>query len=158
MKSFVLFFVFFSIFGFCKTQDECPQPGVRKRTIIRSAESIENGAKLLEKYAVDSARQCYKKCCDMKNCNVAVMHYKQKIQENGEELMQKFCFLFDCKSPSVCTYDEHTRYAIIEVPKKANLVTKELIPTATRSTHGLQPNKNEEKESKIILILILYVF
>jgi len=158
MKSFVLLLVFFAIFGFCQTEDGCPQPGVRKRTIIRSAESIENGAKLLEKYAVDSARQCYKKCCDMKNCNVAVMHYKQKITEIGEELMEKFCFLFDCKSPSVCTYDQHTRYAIIEVPKKASLETTDIIPTTSKITNKVQLKQDEDEESKILFKILFSDF
>lgn len=93
---------------------ECPQPVVKKRTIIRAKESRENGAEPIGKFVVDSARQCYSRCCKEASCNVAIMYYKQVSED---EKMEKHCFLFDCKSPSVCSYDNHDRYAVIEVPK-----------------------------------------
>lgn len=114
---------------------ECPKPNVRKRTIIRSAASIQNGAKLLQKLTVESARNCYSACCNTKDCNVAVMHYKQEYTDEGEEIMKKFCFLFDCgSSDSVCTYDDHSRYAVIEVPKNRNIGNVDIIPTTFSTT------------------------
>ena len=94
---------------------KCPKPEVRRKTIIRSKESIRNGARLIGKDIVASARECYSLCCNDESCNVAVMHYKNEfdISQSIET-----CFRFDCPlvpegSPSVCTFDEHSRYAVI---------------------------------------------
>jgi len=137
-----LLFIFFGCIDFSYLQ-ECPQPKVQKRTIIRSAASIENGAKLLYKLTVSSARDCYQECCTKKDCNVAVMHYKQA---DYTEEMKKFCFLFDCKSPSVCTFDAHNRYAIIEIPKMMRSTTNEIKTTQSSLEDNLKSKvKNTER-------------
>lgn len=116
MKSVVVYIFLFTYIKVVLSQ-KCLQPTVHKRTIIRSAESIQNGANLLHKLAVPSARDCYEECCKSPYCNVAVMHYKEEYTEDGGSIMKKYCFMFDCKSPSVCSYDEHSGYAIIEISK-----------------------------------------
>lgn len=116
MMSIAVYIFSFTYMGVVLSQ-QCLQPTVHKRTIIRSAESIQNGAILLHKLVVSSARVCYEECCKSQYCNVAVMHYKEEYAPNGNSFMKKYCFMFDCKNPSVCSYDEHSGYAIIEISK-----------------------------------------
>lgn len=97
----------------------CPKPKVRKQTIIKPNISMDNGAKLLYMKKVQKAHQCYDLCCKERECNTAVMHYKQVDDETtGETIITKQCFLFACGSPSVCSFDEHGKYAVIELPGK----------------------------------------
>ena len=133
-----LFVLLLSLAGKYLLAQECPQPSVRKRTIIRAKESRENGAAPIGKFVVDSARQCYIRCCKESACNVAIMYYKQVI-ENEQEITEKHCFLFDCKSPSVCTYDNHERYAVIEVPKSGILHTTDSELDKLSSAYSHQP-------------------
>lgn len=146
---------------------ECPQPSVKKRTIIRAKESRENGAVPIGKFVVDSARQCYLRCCKETDCNIAIMYYKQVI-ENELEVMEKHCFLFDCKSPSVCTYDSHERYAVIEVPKlkteseldklSSNLYQSTSLPTtSSTSTIRMEPPKEESENNFIYRLYQLFL-
>lgn len=160
MKSVLSIFFLSLYFGYCFTQQEdqkCPQPKVRKRTIIQSTLSKQNGADFLQKETVASARECYQLCCNTENCNVAVMHYSDEYNQVGEVIMKKYCFLFDCKSPSVCSYKDHSRYAIIEVPKvktpynpmtteepNHNKITSKM-PTQKTSTTKQPPKPLHEK-------------
>ena len=98
--------------------DYCPKPSVKKRTIIQSTESIKNGARLISKDIVGSARNCYRLCCDDLSCNVAVMHYKQRSNDLGVLITEKYCFLFACGLPSKCTYEFHRRYAVIDLGRR----------------------------------------
>ena len=105
---------------------KCPPIKVRKDTIIRTRESLDNGARLLFRTDVDSSRECYELCCERKSCNIGVMHYKKRRDEiSGEPMTYKTCFLFACGSPNLCSFMNHTGYAIIELergrkkPKKA---------------------------------------
>ena len=106
---------------------KCPPIKVRKETIIRTRESLDNGARLLFRTDVDSSRECYELCCERKSCNIGVMHYKKRRDEiSGELMTYKTCFLFACGSPNLCSFMNHTAYAIIELergkkkkPKKA---------------------------------------
>merc|ERR1719450_1233043 len=93
----------------------CPTPRVRKRTIIQSNESLRNGARLIGKVKVNTAKDCYESCCRNLSCNVAIMHYKEERNYYNEVITVKWCFLFSCGSPSVCTYEYHRRYAIIDL-------------------------------------------
>ena len=130
--------------------EECSKPNVLKRTIIQSELSIQNGAMMLKKLEVESARTCYSACCDISNCNVAVMHYKQEYSVEGDEVMKKFCFLFDCGSPSVCSYQSHNRYAIIEVPKSTHTTTA----TITVPKESTKKILEESKIKSSLLVLV----
>jgi len=92
----------------------CPTPVVKKRTIIESNESIKKGARLIGKDIVDNAKDCYELCCKDSTCNAAIMHYKEEIV-NNEAVTYKYCFLFACGAPSVCSYRYHRRYAVIDL-------------------------------------------
>eukprot|EP00112_Aurelia_sp_Birch-Aquarium-sp1_P024152 Seg7490.2 transcript_id=Seg7490.2/GoldUCD/mRNA.D3Y31 product="Low-density lipoprotein receptor-related protein 11" protein_id=Seg7490.2/GoldUCD/D3Y31 len=114
---------------------KCPPIKVRKDTIIRTRESLDNGARLLFRTDVDSSRECYELCCERKSCNIGVMHYKKKRDEiSGELMTYKTCFLFACGSPNLCSFMNHTGYAVIELarekkkPKKA--APKKKLPTS----------------------------
>ena len=98
-------------------RSDCPNPTVKKRTIIRSKESMKNGALLLSKEIVGSAHDCYNLCCTFDTCTTAVMHYKPTVNELGEDQVEKLCYLFACGNPSVCEFGEHLRYAVIELPR-----------------------------------------
>ena len=97
------------------TSSKCPPITVRKDTIIRTKQSIQNGAKLLFRTDVGSSRECYELCCDRKACNVGVMHYKRRKNFNGRIETQKTCFIFACGTPNHCSFMNHTGYAVIEM-------------------------------------------
>eukprot|EP00795_Rhopilema_esculentum_P013730 gene13730-4650_t len=99
---------------------KCPPIKVRKDTIIRSRESIRNGAKLLYRTDVESSRECYELCCNRKSCSVAVMHYKKEVDDSGYPLTIKTCFVFSCGTPNRCSFMNHTGYAVIEMQRDAN--------------------------------------
>lgn len=119
----------------------CPSPSVEKQTIIQSSASIERGAKLIGKDIVESARECYKLCCNDLSCNVAVMHYKQKTNVLGEDITEKYCFLFHCGAPSVCTYERHRRYAIIDLGSREEEIKSVVTTTTTTTTTSTTTKK-----------------
>jgi len=138
----------------------CPSPFVKKRTIIQSSASIKRGAKLIGKDIVDSARDCYKLCCGDLTCDVAVMYYKQKDNELGESITEKYCYLFACGTPSVCTYEVHSRYAIIDlVSRKDELQDVEkdkelsVAPTTLATTTTTTTTTPPTTEGKIVKII-----
>ena len=156
METFINILLIFTLHGyFMLAAQECPQPKVRKRTIIRSSDSIRNGADPIGQFSVESARECYQNCCNKELCNVAVMHYKQHYADDGREVMDKICYLFDCKSPSVCLFDAHSRYAIIEIPKvsRSSSLQKTDIPATQAiigtSTPKVDPGQNEESKASV---------
>lgn len=125
----------------CET-GTCPSPSVRKRTIIQSRASIKRGAKLIGEDIVESARDCYKLCCNDLTCDTAVMYYKQKDNELGETITEKKCYLFSCGTPSVCSYEAHHRYAIIDLGSreqevqglKSIYIESTVVPATTETT------------------------
>lgn len=138
------FLVVFHVGKIACGTSSCPKPSVKKRTIIQSRASIKRGAKLIGEDIVDSARDCYKLCCNDLTCDTAIMFYKQKDNELGEPITEKKCYLFSCGSPSVCTYEAHHRYAIIdlssreqEIQEAKSVSTEEPTsspPTTTKTT------------------------
>ena len=130
---------------------KCPPIKVRKDTIIRTRESLDNGARLLFRNDVDSSRECYELCCDRKACNIGVMHYKKKRNEMSGELMTyKTCFLFACGSPNVCSFMNHTGYAVIELErgkKKAKKVATKIKP------HSSAIPQEESKQKRQLFIV-----
>ena len=103
-----------------KTGATCPTPVVRKRTIIESEDSIRSGAQLIGSYMVENAGDCYERCCDDYMCNAAIIHYKEETFGFSESVAYKFCFLFSCGNPSVCSYRYHRRYALIDFGSRTN--------------------------------------
>ena len=93
----------------------CPAIKVRKDTIIRTKESVRNGAKLLIRQNVESSRNCYELCCNTKDCTVGVMHYERVRTLSGEIEARKTCFLFACRKPNRCRFVNHGGYAVIEM-------------------------------------------
>lgn len=98
---------------------KCPQIQVKKDTIIRTKESIRNGARMLYRTEVRSSRQCYELCCKRKACNIGVVHYKKlKDELTGNILTSKSCFIFDCGTANQCLFMNHTGYAVIEMKRE----------------------------------------
>ncbi|XP_057305080.1 uncharacterized protein LOC130642030 [Hydractinia symbiolongicarpus] len=116
---YLTFIVILTFNGHAYARDsDCPRPKVMKQTIIRSKESIKNGAILIGKEIVETARSCYDLCCSYETCNVALMHYKQVKNEIGDFETHKYCYLFACGSPSVCSFGNHNRYAVIQLEQQ----------------------------------------
>ena len=116
MRALVFLVHFIAIFEGLRSS-KCPPIKVKKDTIIRTKESIRNGAKLLFRTDVESSRECYELCCEKKACSVGVMHYKRVRGFTGVTETQKTCFIFACGTPSRCTFMNHTGYAIIEMER-----------------------------------------
>ncbi|XP_066910253.1 uncharacterized protein [Clytia hemisphaerica] len=150
MEALINILIILTLYCYLLLAQECPQPKVRKRTIIRSSDSIRNGADPIGQFSVVSARECYQKCCDKELCDVAVMHYKQHYTDDGREVMDKICYLFDCKNPSVCLFDAHSRYAIIEIPKLSRKTSPQKTdiqptqPIGSTSTSNIIEQHHEE--------------
>uniref|UniRef100_A0A915JY94 MANSC domain-containing protein n=1 Tax=Romanomermis culicivorax TaxID=13658 RepID=A0A915JY94_ROMCU len=82
---------------------------VSNKTIIKTSESLKNGAKFLkslpnndDEKANDRRRRCAKLCCETEFCNMVVLQEK----ENG------FCYLFDCGpiNDLKCTFSDHENH------------------------------------------------
>lgn len=85
---------------------------VNKGQIIKAKESVDNGASFLKHYDVYDARECYKLCCERKNCDLAQMQYKNSTVGFFPQL-KKLCYMFHCGKPSKCRFGEHDHYATI---------------------------------------------
>ena len=94
---------------FLSENDGCPAIHVKKDQIIRTREALNNGAKYLHKEIVQSARECYKLCCGHDQCNLGMLSYKN----NSMDHLVRTCFLFDCGSPSKCSFSPYKHYATI---------------------------------------------
>lgn len=114
---YILLLLFVLVVFVSQVESKCPQIKVRKDTIIRTKESIRNGAKLLLRTNVNSSRYCYDLCCTTKDCNIGVMHYKRLRTFRGDIETRKTCYIFACGMPSVCTFMDHTGYAVIEMER-----------------------------------------
>ena len=103
------------LFEVCSCDDDfrCPfNIHVNKGQIIEAKASVDNGASFLKHYEVRDARECYKLCCERKNCDLAQMQYKNYTDGFFSEL-QKVCFMFHCGKPSKCLFGQHDHYATI---------------------------------------------
>ena len=83
--------------------DTCPRFQIRKSTIIKTQESISNGAQFLGKKIATSSRGCHEACCKInsRGCNLVMIKYSEdKVS----------CFMFNCHSPSVCSFYTHESY------------------------------------------------
>jgi len=81
---------------------------VRANTIIRTNASRAAGARFIDSSSVGSSHDCVAKCCDVSNCNLAVVDSK---------FDQAKCFLFDCKHPTVCQFTAFDGYSSISLPR-----------------------------------------
>ncbi|XP_069999887.1 uncharacterized protein [Penaeus vannamei] len=75
---------------------------VSEKTIIRTQDSQDLGAKFLEESDVGNREDCLSLCCKTQHCNVAVFEEK----ESGS------CYLFDCGQPVdiKCKFNTHSHY------------------------------------------------
>ncbi|XP_042865353.1 rab-3-interacting molecule unc-10-like isoform X2 [Penaeus japonicus] len=75
---------------------------VSEKTIIRTQDSQDLGAKFLEESDVGNREDCLSLCCKTPHCNVAVFEEK----ESGS------CYLFDCGQPVdiKCKFNTHSHY------------------------------------------------
>lgn len=85
--------------------ERCPRFHIKKTTIIKTQQSIHNGAEFLGKKVVSSSRGCHEKCCKTGGCNLVMLKYE--VKENAQKVS---CFMFNCRSPSVCTFFQHSTY------------------------------------------------
>jgi len=99
---------------FLDQNSKCPHIKVQKDQIIRTKESLENGAKYLARISVDSAKECHSFCCQRDSCNLAMLSYKN---DSLGQLVRS-CYLFDCGQPSKCTFSSYKHYATIVIEDK----------------------------------------
>lgn len=104
-------------FFWCVSTEEeeytCPYNiHVNKGQIIKARESVSNGATFLKHSYVSDAKECYKLCCERKNCDLAQMQYKNSTVGFFPQI-DKICFMFHCGKPSKCRFGEHDHYATI---------------------------------------------
>jgi hypothetical protein len=85
--------------------DKCPKFHIKKSTIIKTQQSIRDGAEFLGKKIVTSSRGCHESCCKTERCNLVMLKYNV---EGSQEKVS--CFMFNCRSPSVCSFFEHSSY------------------------------------------------
>ena len=86
--------------------DKCPKFHIRKSTIIKTQKSVRDGAEFLGKKVMRSSRGCHEQCCKTKGCNLVMLKYDTEL--NSVEKVS--CFMFNCRSPSVCSFFEHASY------------------------------------------------
>ena len=85
---------------------------VNKGKIIKARESVSNGASFLKHSSVYDAKECYKLCCERKNCDLAQMQYRNSTVGLYPQI-EKICYMFHCGKPSKCRFGEHDHYATI---------------------------------------------
>ncbi|ESO11362.1 hypothetical protein HELRODRAFT_183242 [Helobdella robusta] len=87
-----------------------------KGQIIKTNVSLEAGAHFIESLHLQTAAECQEKCCEhAEPCNTAVIrvkNYKPGVS----------CYLFDCKSPSVCSFDTHSDFKVIQLSSSSSSV------------------------------------
>ncbi len=86
--------------------DKCPKFHIRKSTIIKTQKSVRDGAEFLGKKVMSSSRGCHEQCCKTKGCNLVMLKYDTELN-SVEEVS---CFMFNCRSPSVCSFFQHASY------------------------------------------------
>ncbi|XP_028402784.1 uncharacterized protein LOC114525597 [Dendronephthya gigantea] len=85
--------------------DKCPKFQIRRSTIIKTQQSVRNGAEFLGKKIMSSARGCHELCCKKDGCNLVMLKYDTESFEKKVS-----CFMFNCRSPSVCNFYKHSSY------------------------------------------------
>ena len=85
--------------------DKCPKFQIRKSTIIKTQQSVRDGAQFLGKKIMSSARGCHESCCKEDGCNLVMLKYDTESHERKVS-----CFMFNCRSPSVCSFFKHSSY------------------------------------------------
>ncbi|XP_046859874.1 uncharacterized protein LOC124453164 isoform X2 [Xenia sp. Carnegie-2017] len=111
MKSFVFLYFFVALSPIVTCQNShrsfgrCPKFTIKKSTIIKSSQSLHNGAVLLGRKVTHSSAGCHKECCKNTDCNLVMLKY-----ELQNKIVKITCFLFDCKTPSVCSFYQHSTY------------------------------------------------
>ncbi|PAA75288.1 hypothetical protein BOX15_Mlig002545g1 [Macrostomum lignano] len=82
----------------------------REGSIIRTEDSIANGAVALNSLPTESLKECEISCCNHHRCNVAIY----------ETTIKNLCYLFDCgPDASYCEFRHYARYTVsIKVPRK----------------------------------------
>lgn len=113
----VLIVFCFVQYGSQTIQDGCPSITVKRNHILRTKYSIRMGAKYIRTLAVKQAHECYKACCDVSSCNLALYQYRN----NSHGGIKRTCYLFDCGNPSKCSYAPLEHHAAI-VFKRGGLV------------------------------------
>jgi len=79
----------------------CSVLSERPETIIQTKQSLAAGAVFLVAPDVEGQDDCLSACCNTPSCDTAIVMWKEA----------KFgCYLFSCRSPSVCTFSAHVGY------------------------------------------------
>ncbi|XP_065656327.1 uncharacterized protein LOC100202862 [Hydra vulgaris] len=141
-----LFATFIYNFSYASFIEDCPKPtSVLKNTVVKAQESIARNATLIDKIDdTTSASECYNLCCSYATCNVALIRFEKIYDDENEEVIKKSCYLFDCKSPSVCTYKQQKDFAVIMLDRP----NKQLLNFNVEQTNKTPKNElisNEEK-------------
>lgn len=125
---------------FLNENKKCPHIKVQKDQILRTKESLENGAKYISKISVNSAKECHSSCCKSDNCNLAMLSYKN--DSHGH--LVRNCYLFDCGQPSRCTFSPYKHYAtiVIEDRKVDNK------PTRNEENQGNEDTELQTEKSR----------
>jgi hypothetical protein len=121
--------------------DGCPPIHVQKNRILRTKESLNKGAEYLHREVVDSARECYKLCCESDHCNLGMLSYKNS--SNGLGGLVRMCYLFNCGSPSKCTFSPYDHYAVIEFEDESQVKSSK--NNQPKSGHSETPQESRDK-------------
>ena len=85
--------------------NKCPRFRIKKSTILRTQQSVRDGAVFLAKKVMSSSRGCHQQCCKTDGCNLVTLKYG-----TGSDIEKVNCFMFNCRSPSVCSFYQHWLY------------------------------------------------
>ena len=85
--------------------NKCPRFHIKKSTIIKTQQSVRDGAVFLAKKVMSSSRGCHQQCCKTDGCNLVMLKY-----DTESDVEKVSCFLFNCRSPSVCSFYQHSSY------------------------------------------------
>jgi hypothetical protein len=114
------------------SDDKCYIATNKADTIIKTKESQDLGAVFIAVPTVTGRQDCIDACCNSTGCNTAIV--KEKDGEAG-------CYLFDCKDPNVCVFNEHSGFSSIQfyarhlaVSDSENSVTKSSSTTSHSAT------------------------
>ncbi len=138
-----------------KSNSKCPpRIKVRKDTIIRTKESINNGARMLYRSEIETSRECYEICCERETCNVGIVHYKKQHDEYGQIVTTKTCFVFACGTPNRCIFMNHTGYAVIEMNREKPKAKAKPV----KVVHPIVEEGKYEKRNMLPSCSCMYVF
>lgn len=153
LGSFVLYILLASLFHTVHPNDVdgCPPIHVQKNRILRTKESLNNGAKYIRRQFVNSAKECYNLCCETNDCNLGMLSYKNSSIALGE--IDRTCYLFDCGSPSKCAFSSYKHYATIEFEDSSDKSSKidQNPKSGLTNTHEKSKSNGEYQRSKLLL-------